>query len=93
MQDLKLLNQALCAIVFFVSSMSQLIPLIQLGAAILLIFLVILQRSGGDIGGAFGGDGAQFSRTRRGFERTLFFATVVVAILFVVASAAMLLYK
>ncbi len=73
--------------------MSNLIPYVQLGAALLLILLVILQRSGGDIGGAFGGDGAEFFRTRRGFEKFLFFATIVIALVFVASSAWVLILK
>ncbi len=73
--------------------MSQIISYLQLGSAILLIALILLQRSGGDIGGAFGGDGAQFSRTRRGFDKILFFATITAAIVFVSASVAILLLK
>lgn len=73
--------------------MSHLITYLQLGTAILLILLVVLQRSGGDIGGAFGGDGAQFSRTRRGFEKFLFFATIAVGAVFVLASIATFILK
>lgn len=74
--------------------MSNLIPYVQLGAALLLIVLVILQRSGGDVGGAFGGgDGAEFFRTRRGFEKFLFFATILIALVFVATSAWVLILK
>ena len=88
-----MLEEKYRAIVLFVSPMSQIIPFLQLGTALLLVVLVILQRSGGDIGGAFGGDGAQFSRTRRGFERFLFFATVIIAVIFVAVSIAMLVLR
>ncbi|HSE56517.1 MAG TPA: preprotein translocase subunit SecG [Candidatus Paceibacterota bacterium] len=73
--------------------MSHFIPYLQLGAALLLIVLVVLQRSSGDIGGAFGGDGAEFFRTRRGFEKFLFIATIVIAVIFVATSAGVLLLK
>ena len=73
--------------------MSEIISFIQLGAALLLIVLIVLQRSSGDLGGAFGGDGAQFSRTRRGFEKFLFFATSIVAVLFIVTSAWIIILK
>lgn len=70
--------------------MQQVVLYIELISALLLIALVLVQRSSGDVGGAFGGDGAQFSRTRRGLERGIFFATVTVSVLFTVSSTLML---
>ncbi len=61
------------------------LPYIQIGLSILLITLVLLQKSGAGVGGAFGG-GDSFSsgfHTRRGFEKTLFRLTIVIGILFV----------
>jgi preprotein translocase subunit SecG len=49
---------------------------------------ILLQRTGSQIGGAFGG-GDNFSsayHTRRGLEKTLFILTIVISILFVIAS-------
>lgn len=64
------------------------LPYIQIGLSIILITLVLLQKSGAGVGGAFGG-GDSFSsgfHTRRGFEKTLFRLTIVIGILFVVAT-------
>jgi len=58
------------------------LPYIQIALSILLVASVLLQQTGAGVGGAFGGD--NFSAgytTRRGFERTLFYATVVLGIL------------
>ena len=62
---------------------------IQIGAAIILIALILLQRSSGDMGSAFGE--SSFMHTRRGAERFLFIVTTVVAIVFVGASLAVAL--
>ena len=63
-----------------------LLPWVQIVLSVLLIISIILQRSGAELGGAFGGDGSPVAYARRGAERTLFSATIVLAILFVVAN-------
>lgn len=60
-----------------------LLPYIQIALSILLILAVVLQQTGAGLGGAFGGDNFSSGfHTRRGFEKTLFNATIVIAILF-----------
>ncbi len=60
------------------------LPVIQIILAVLLTVSVLLQQSDAGAGGAFGGsDSVSTWRTRRGFEKFLFFFTIVVAILFV----------
>ncbi len=64
------------------------LPYIQIVLAVILVTAILLQRTGSQIGGAFGG-GDNFSsayHTRRGFERTLFIITLVIAILFAVGA-------
>ncbi len=64
------------------------LPYIQIVLAVILVTAILLQRTGAQIGGAFGG-GDNFSsayHTRRGFERTLFIITIVIAILFAVTA-------
>lgn len=72
--------------------LAQGLPWIQIVLAILLTGLILLQRSGAELGGAFGGgDGSGGATyTRRGAERIIFFATIIIATLFVVASLAAL---
>ncbi len=68
--------------------MKTFLPYIQIVLAVILVTAILLQRTGSQIGGAFGG-GDNFSsayHTRRGFERTLFIVTIVVAILFAVTA-------
>ena len=65
-------------------------PWIQITLSILLIVLILLQKSEAGLGGTFGGDGGSSFHTKRGLERTLFIATIVVGILFAVAAVAAL---
>ncbi len=59
--------------------------LIQIILALSLMGLVLLQSKGTGLGSAFGGE-MGFYRTRRGFEKLLFKATIVIAALFVILS-------
>jgi preprotein translocase subunit SecG len=54
---------------------------IQVIVSIAIIALVLLQAKGSGLGGIFGGDGGVY-RTRRGVEKTLYQATVGLAIFF-----------
>lgn len=67
--------------------MANILHSIQVISAIALIVLVLLQRSSGDTGGSFGGNGS-FLQTRRGSERFLFILTIVIAVVFVGTSLA-----
>lgn len=65
-------------------SIVSLLPYIQIALAVLLIGLILLQRSEAGLGSAFGESGFGGNvHTRRGAEKTLFNLTVVIAILFV----------
>ena len=56
---------------------------VQLLVSMILIVVITIQSRGAGFGGAFGTQGAVF-RTRRGIERTLFRATIGLAVLFIV---------
>ncbi len=64
------------------------LPIIQIILAILLTVAVLFQQSEAGAGGAFGGgsDSVSSWRTRRGFEKTLFTATIILAALFVASA-------
>lgn len=69
-------------------TLKAILPYAELTLSILLILGIVLQQRGASLGGAFGGD--NFASTfykRRGAEKFLFNATVVVAVLFVVSAA------
>jgi preprotein translocase subunit SecG len=63
--------------------LQQALPYAQISLAALIIVAVIMQRTGASLGGAFGADNFSSGfHTRRGLERTLFFATIVLGVLF-----------
>ncbi|MBI5126561.1 MAG: preprotein translocase subunit SecG [Candidatus Taylorbacteria bacterium] len=70
------------------------LPYLQVILAVLLAVSILLQRTGAQMGGAFGGSDNFSSafHTRRGFEKTLFITSIVIAVLFVVAALASLVY-
>ena len=68
------------------------LPYIQIALSVLLVVAILLQHTGASLGGAFGADNFSAGyHTRRGLERTLFWTTIVLAILFVLSSFAALL--
>jgi preprotein translocase subunit SecG len=75
-------------------SIAIILPYIQIGLSVILIALVLLQHSDADLGGSFGGsDSANVSRTRRGAEKTIYNATIVIGVLFAVSAFIALLLK
>ncbi len=68
------------------------LPYVQIVLSVLLIVAILLQQTGAALGGAFGGDNFSAGyHTRRGLERTLFWGTIVIAILFALSSFAAIL--
>lgn len=68
-------------------TLKALLPYAQLILSLLLIIGIVLQNRGASLGGAFGGD--NFASTfykRRGAEKFLFQATIVLATLFVLTA-------
>lgn len=72
--------------------LQQALPYVQIGLSALIIVAVILQRTGASLGGAFGADNFSSGfHTRRGLERTLFFTTIVLGVLFAASALTNLL--
>ncbi|MBU2542291.1 preprotein translocase subunit SecG [Patescibacteria group bacterium] len=61
--------------------MENIFTIIQIILAIILIVVILLQQKGSGLGAAFGGGGNIYS-TKRGVDKVLFRATIVVSILF-----------
>ncbi len=64
-----------------IEAMQNILDIVQIVLAAILITAVLLQNKGTGLGSAFGG-GENVYRTKRGFEKTLFIATIVVSVLF-----------
>lgn len=61
--------------------MDKIIQISTLVVSILLIISILLQNRGAGLGGIFGGEGNIY-RTKRGAEKVIFIATIVLAIVF-----------
>ncbi len=68
------------------------LPYIQIVLSLLLVICVLLQQTGASLGGAFGGDNFSAAyHTRRGLEKNLFWATIVIGVLFAISAFAALI--
>lgn len=67
------------------------LDIIQLVSAVLLVVVVLLQNRGTGLGAAFGGEGNVY-RTKRGLEKTLSIATIVLAVVFLATALINVLY-
>lgn len=54
---------------------------LQIGIAVLLIIGIMIQQRGGGLSSTFGGSGMEYS-TRRGVEKVVFYASIVLSIAF-----------
>lgn len=69
--------------------MDKALTIIQAASAMLLIGGILLQQRGTGLSGAFGGEGNVY-RAKRGVEKTLFTATIIIAVMFFGSSLARL---
>lgn len=70
----------------------QILQMADIILSVLIIALILLQRTNASMGSAFGGSDAtgSVSYSRRGFEQVIFVATIIGGILFVVLNLALL---
>jgi len=61
------------------------LTILQIVIAVSLIASILLQQRGGAMGSSFGGGGEAYS-SQRGFQKKLYWATIVFAVLFIVLS-------
>lgn len=72
---------------------AQIIAIVQISLAALLVTAILLQNKGTGLGGIFGSGEGNIYRTKRGAERIIFIATIVIAVLFFGASLASILVR
>jgi protein translocase, SecG subunit len=69
------------------SFIADIIPYAQIAISVLLVIAIILQQNSAGLGEAFGSsDSVSSWHTRRGFEKTLFVSTIVLAVLFALSA-------
>jgi len=79
-----LIKRGFGGIILFMD-ISQIMTIVQVILAVILMTAILLQSRGAGLGEAFGGS-STFYGTRRGGEKWLFNATMVVAVLFVLVA-------
>ena len=62
---------------------AQILPYAQIILAVILVTAILLQQSSAGVGGALGGNSNEsFHHTRRGFEKFLFYLSIICGVLF-----------
>ena len=76
------------------SVVSQILPYAQIILGVILVTAILLQQSSAGVGGALGGnDSGGFHHTRRGFEKFLFYLSIVCGVLFVLFALLSIIIK
>lgn len=65
-------------------SIDTILQIVTLGSAVLMIVAILLQQRGASLGAGFGSSGELYT-TRRGLDKNLFEASVVLAVIFVLS--------
>mgnify|MGYP001394861267 CR=1 FL=1 len=65
-------------------TINAILQIITVASAILMIACILLQQRGASLGAGFGSSGELFT-TRRGLDKNLFEATIVLAVIFVLS--------
>lgn len=67
----------------------EILPYVQIILSVVLVLSILLQQTGAGVGGALGGgESESFTHTRRGFEKFLFYLSIVCGILFALSAFA-----
>lgn len=61
---------------------AKILPYAEIIISVILVLTILLQQSGAEVGGALGGGSESFHHTRRGFEKFLFYLSIICGILF-----------
>lgn len=73
--------------------MIQILSIAQIIVSLLIIGLILLQERSAGISGLMGGDSGGFYQARRGLERVVFGATIVLAVIFPILAVLQLVLK
>ena len=71
-------------------TIDSILQIVTIGSGVLMILCILLQQRGASLGAGFGSSGELYT-TRRGFDKNLFEATIVLAVAFVLSILAGLL--
>ncbi len=73
---------------------TKILPYAQIILSVVLVLAILLQQSSAGMGGALGGsDAGTFHHTRRGFEKFLFYLSIVCGILFALSAFLAIIIK
>ncbi|HVZ11380.1 MAG TPA: preprotein translocase subunit SecG [Candidatus Paceibacterota bacterium] len=67
------------------ATIAKFLPYVQIVLSVLLIASILLQQRGAGMSSAFGGMNMEYS-SKRGIEKVLYYATMVIAALFLIAA-------
>ncbi len=73
--------------------MQRILDIVQIVLAALLVTAILMQSKGTGLGGVFGGGDSNIYRTKRGAEKVLFMATIVIGVLFFASAFASVLLR
>jgi preprotein translocase subunit SecG len=73
--------------------MTQILQISLIITSVALILSVILQSKGAGLGGLTGSDAGSVFTARRGIERTLFWVTIVLSVLFFVLAILLIIFS
>lgn len=65
-------------------NIDSILQIVTIGSAILMMLAILLQQRGASLGAGFGASGELYT-TRRGLDKNLFEATIVMAVVFVLS--------
>jgi preprotein translocase subunit SecG len=65
-------------------NIDSILQIITIGSAILMILAILLQQRGASLGAGFGSSGELYT-TRRGLDKNLFEATIIMSVIFVLS--------
>lgn len=70
--------------------LDSILQFVTLGSGVLMILCILLQQRGASLGAGFGSSGELYT-TRRGLDKSLFDATIILAVVFILSILAGLL--